>query len=134
MGLKEYVKCQGPFDAILAFSLGATIAAAFIALSGTDYFKCAIFISGGSPPISERLRAQFTSVQRDGVITIPTGHILGLQDGAFAAGVELSELCSRNNRLVMEHSGGHEVPKGEKALADMIRLVNGVVTRALFAQ
>lgn len=132
--LRQYVESQGPFDAVMAFSQGATLSAIFIALYGNEYFKFAIFICGGVPPKDGGWSAKFTNSQTDGTITIPTGHILGRQDDLYAAGLELSEFCSKSNRLIMEHGGGHEVPKGDKASADMSRLVNDVIARTLFAQ
>ena len=137
--LRQYVESHGPFDAVMAFSQGATLAAIFIALYGDEYFKCAIFICGGIPLEDGGLSAKFANAklangQGDGIITIPSGHILGRQDELFAAGIELGELCLRSNRLIMEHSGGHEVPKGDRASADMSRLVNDVIARTLFAQ
>ena len=132
--LRQYVESHGPFDAVMAFSQGATLAAIFIALYSNQSFKFAIFICGGIPLKDGGLSAKFTNEQIDGTITIPSGHILGRQDDLFAAGIELSELCLRSNRLIMEHSGGHEVPKGDKASVDMARLVNDVIARTLFAQ
>lgn len=128
--LKQYIHDNGPFEAVLAFSQGATLAATFIAYYGVEYFKCAVFICGGI----RGLRAKLMSELGEVTIPVSTGHILGIHDDLYAAGVELSELCSKGNRLVMAHDGGHEVPKGEGPLAEMARLVEGVIARSLFAQ
>jgi len=66
-------------------------------------------------------------------MNILTGYILGSRDDLYMAGVELSELCSSHDRSILEHSGGHENPKGEKATLSMVQVVNCVIAKALFA-
>lgn len=125
---------------MIGFSEGANVAAAFIAQERTmepasRAFKCAIFICGGLSVSYRGPDAEMAHRLGSGpTINVPTGHILGSRDDLYAAGVELSELCSSHNRLILEHSGGHEIPKGEKATLGMVQLVNDVIARALFAQ
>lgn len=52
--LEEYVKSEGPFDGVLAFSQGAALAAMLIARDTFPApFAFAVFICGG-PPFSEK--------------------------------------------------------------------------------
>ncbi|KAL8853085.1 MAG: hypothetical protein Q9221_002116 [Calogaya cf. arnoldii] len=128
--LKDYLELQGPFDAVLAFSQGATLAATFLAVYGNGYFKCALFICSDCP----RLLSKIKDNPRETVITIPTGHIVGREDPLFAAGIMLSEICSRSTCSIFEHSGGHEIPRGIIATADMVRLVNDMIARTILEQ
>lgn len=129
-GLKDYLELHGPFDAVLAFSQGATLAASFLAVHGSGYFKCAIFICGGCP----RLPSKSQDNPRNAVITTPTAHIVGREDPLFAAGIKLSEICSRSNCSIFEYNGGHEVPRGVVATANMVRLVNDMIARTILEQ
>lgn len=43
-------------------------------------------------------------------LTLPTAHIVGRNDSWRPHSLDLADLCTQ--KLVIEHYGGHEVPRG----------------------
>ncbi|KAF3057127.1 putative Uncharacterized hydrolase C22A12.06c [Daldinia childiae] len=91
--LDNYVSEEGPFDAVLAFSQGAMVAATYIVWKArqtpkqqpiASLFKCAIFFSAWNaydPDLfSQGILRPLTSLTDNGAIHIPTAHIWGLGD------------------------------------------------------
>ena len=140
--LQEYVSSNGPFDALVGFSQGATLAAAFLAqrsqVSPTSFspdIKLAVFICGGAPGgLRDGVAARLDVGLNGAVIDIPTAHILGKKDTAYDAGIELSQLCRQEHREVLEFDGGHEVPMSRKVVSEMVAAFERVIDRTLFRQ
>ena len=126
--LEEKIETEGPFDAVMAYSEGAALAASLIIsritrarwLKSTQPaifspFKCAIFFSGkipGDADAAERGEIRFRHQDTDGeLIPIPTAHIWGGNDFVWPHdGPVLCGLCKRETRTVFIHNGGHEIP------------------------
>ena len=54
-------------------------------------------------------------------LKIPTLHVLGRNDDAYQAGRKLRDLCDARYASIMEHTEGHNVPRGEtEKLKDLI--------------
>ncbi|KAB8270077.1 serine hydrolase FSH [Aspergillus minisclerotigenes] len=121
--LQDFIEQEGPFDAILAYSHGAQLAAAWLAVQdkkGPAYrsIRCAVFLSGGIPyelvscpnngrPVMRHMDPCKTGV----VVDVPTTHIWGRDDRQYPGTSEvLSNLCVSKWREVFIHPGGHEVP------------------------
>lgn len=143
--LEKLVDEEGPFDGVMSFSLGATLAASFIIhrlrkdqrkelLQPT--FRCAIFFCGGLPEevTEDGMNRRVLSVEEDGeLIHIPTAHIWGANDRTYPEfGKVLSKLCREDLRSVFVHPGGHEIPgpKNEDSLQHAIRVIKRTIERA----
>ena len=140
--LENYVAEEGPFDGVMAFSLGAALAATFIIrkLQANPLerrtslpFKCAIFLSGGIPfdylavPLDE---IQSLWVKDEQPIQVPTAHIWGSNDAlADSTSAVLSELCNPQLRTVFIHDGGHDVPgaRSRDATIGMVRAIRHTI-------
>ncbi|KAF3911013.1 hypothetical protein AA313_de0202319 [Arthrobotrys entomopaga] len=122
--LKAYIEEEGPFDGIIAFSHGASLASSLLLAEGhpngnsrnklADRFKCAIFIAAGAPIDSEALRNNKLELLTKGSksrIYIPTAHIWAANDplGPTMSAV-VEALCISNVRHVYVHNEGHMVP------------------------
>jgi hypothetical protein len=137
--LSSYIGEEGPFDAILAFSAGATLAATYLAqLSSSrqtslpEPIKLAIFLSGVSPvSLSSLTSGEFRrlSLEEDGeVINIPTAHVYGMRDERFpGSSAVLETLCKREKRAVFVHEGGHPIPAGRRELGEMVKVVRRAI-------
>ena len=143
--LDAYIAAEGPFDAILAFSQGAALAATLIVRKFSQEskqqhvnptFKCAVFLSGGVPcDPSALLRDELRILDHasDGeVIPVPTANIWGSNDLSWPP--ELSKLCMAQGRTVFIHDGGHEVPgsKSKPALTGTVQAIRRTVDKALY--
>ena len=129
--LDEYIKTEGPFDGVMAFSQGAALISTYLVQQSQDNptqslpFRCAIFLSAARPFDPQALAAgdmRFLEIAREDTpasIRLATAHIWGENDivgrGQAAA---LSQLCDPARRVVYLHGGAHEVP-GPRAKSDV---------------
>ncbi|KAF2752843.1 hypothetical protein EJ05DRAFT_480865 [Pseudovirgaria hyperparasitica] len=116
--LGSYVADEGPFDGVMAFSQGTSLASAFMIAkqnrqNGTAPFKCAIFFCG-RPPFVDIPDQQATA---DTDIQLYTAHIWGARDEEPELAPQLAQMCKASKRHVFAHDGGHEIPGGRDSVA-----------------
>ncbi|KAI9808078.1 MAG: hypothetical protein M1827_007520 [Pycnora praestabilis] len=137
----------GPFDGILGFSEGASVAATLllhqhtkrhdqqIGSSGsssssfsptTPQLKCGVFVSG-LPPCSWTDSRTILADESPMRITLPTAHVVGKRDPGKPASKALWNLCEADRRVLVEHSKGHTVPWDKATVLEMARAVREVV-------
>jgi predicted esterase len=139
--LRDFVDENGPFDAVLGFSQGASLAASFIAhygqgpLSGSSCdFKCAIFMCAING-VHIRGEGRFLNGVDDGeIIQIPTVHIIGSKDPYREESLGLTRICDHRTRVVLDHKGGHEVPRGNTAVSAMASCISKALETAALLQ
>jgi predicted esterase len=137
--LAEYVASEGPFDGVLGFSQGATLAASLLARNAfPPPFAFAVFICA-SPPFSPHLLdvgiVRYHDPAVDGeVLKLPATIIVGAQDAGKDGCVKLAESCQKITRTVFEHEGGHEIPARPKEITQqMAAAVQKTIAQAVFA-
>lgn len=141
--LDAYIQAEGPFDAVMAFSQGASLAATVIAqpvqhnqASVNCGFKCAVLICPGQPldPVAlwrGEVRTLEAKVDGD-VIQIPTAIIMGSKDPSLQDSLNLYNLCCAQTRELSDHGGGHEVPLASKHITSkMVDAIKTVIDKAL---
>jgi predicted esterase len=126
---------EGPFDGILGFSHGATLAAAFLLHHTATRpqsppwgpFRCAVFIAGLAPFEEDgtRIRAD----ERGAVIKLPSVHVAGRQDEIFAESLNLYRLCQRDGAALVVHEKGHLIPRERDDLMAVARAIRGLETK-----
>ena len=137
MDLEQYLKTEGPFDGLIAFSQGTALASAFLleliprfqshGQTYTPSCQCAVFVCGRLPFLDTGMRPYPQQADCRNIIGIPTVHIYGSNDLIDPGqGPALKDLCDPKKAYVYKHQGGHEVPgpKDKDALiesANMIR-------------
>lgn len=139
--LDSFITNEGPFDGILAFSQGATIAGTLLARQyqnvnegviapNSPPFKCAIFFSGIQPVdwdglVTGEVRILDAGID-GGLLKLLTVHVWGRQDLLWSGESEnLSRLCEAHSRLVCIHEGGHEIP-GPKLGNSVVEAVRAI--------
>ena len=137
--LEGYVNAEGPFDAIMGFSEGASLAASFIASQknwseDSPPFKCAVFICAGGAWDSQGQGKQLQPSDLDDLIHIPAANIMGSKDEHYAQSFNLSQGCDIRTREIFDHGGGHEIPRGPKVTVEMAMAINAVIDKALLTQ
>lgn len=133
--LAEYARDSGPFDAVLAFSSGAALAASLMIAEARDSqagklasFRSAVFLCATLPRDVDALadgRAGFFSEEsaRE-AIQVPTVHLWGQRDTQFGAqSKSLVQMCSAATRTEIVHEGGHEVPTQGEALEKAVQAI-----------
>ncbi|KAH8432809.1 uncharacterized protein LDX57_010438 [Aspergillus melleus] len=143
--MKEYITDEGPFDALLAFSQGASCGASLLLHLEREYrkrggpaspFKCAVFFCGGPPEDPRDLElgvARIMDARVDGeVLDLPTGHVWGRNDDRYGYGPGLSALCCGDKREVFVHEGGHEIPgvRDPEGVLKAVQVVKRTLARA----
>ena len=136
--LSETVEEEGPFDGVLGFSHGGTLAAGFLAHHAKQHpygpapFRCAVFISS-LPPFqiddAEQLHFDDTVL---GHINIPTLHVVGKSDFVYNHSLRLHGLCDAESASLVVHDKGHEIPGDRKFVAAMTKALGELSTRASF--
>ncbi|KAI1464032.1 serine hydrolase FSH [Daldinia caldariorum] len=141
--LDNYISEEGPFDAVLAFSEGAMIAATYIIWKAKQtpkqqrmapIFKCAVFFSAWDaydPDLLSEgvLRPLNPSADRD-LIRMPTAHIWGVGDASSTKASNVSEICVSETRQVYVHPGSHEIPgaRMSSAVKSSVRIIRRVIS------
>lgn len=131
--MTRYVASEGPFDAVLAFSQGSSVAAGYALQTEKSHelpFSCAVFIAGiascfdGSQVTIDKI------VNGSPQVSIPTTHIWGTAEEDPANPQGLYELCNPISRFMLVFEGGHEVPgaKNSVALTDSARLIRRMLS------
>ncbi|KAL9609348.1 MAG: hypothetical protein Q9167_005872 [Letrouitia subvulpina] len=122
---------QQPFDGVLGFSEGASVAASLIlhqADQRKEPFKFAIFICGLSATTyaEERLVLSDETSLR---IRIPTAHVLGAKDPVRQLSLTLFNLCDPSLATMFDHGKGHTIPWGA-ATEKMATEIRQVIRRS----
>ncbi|KAF2643546.1 hypothetical protein P280DRAFT_422540 [Massarina eburnea CBS 473.64] len=140
--LERYIEICGPFDGVIAFSQGVTLASTLLVRQAQEsprpgHIKVAIFFSGG-PPVDPGMLDGGVIVPLDGettgeVIDIPTAHIYGsIEHGELEEPPKLLALCKAGVRERFEHCGGHEIPgsKDRVVIVGVIQAMRRAIWRA----
>jgi predicted esterase len=106
--IEDACERDGPYDGVLGFSQGATLAAIALATPRlAKRFAFGILVSG------MRARAEETKTCDYGAIEVPTLHVIGLRDvvvpNALSEG--LCDAMTSSPRTRETHDGGHRVPR-----------------------
>lgn len=140
--LYEIMERDGPFDGIVGYSEGATIAGTLLLHEQVrernegrvPMFKCALFF-GGWPPMTPALDGIVLADQSDLMIDTPTCHVIGSLDPYLHGNIALYNVCDPDTAFIFDHAKGHTLPRDKhmvKELGDTIRRmideVNGGVS------
>ncbi|KAJ5539525.1 hypothetical protein N7513_007857 [Penicillium frequentans] len=118
--LADYVAENGPFDAVMGFSLGATLAVTFLFNSNKfgfvePPFKFAILLCSCLPCDWDALQTGklgfLDQTQVTAPIKLPTIHCWSPEDTEYPGESRLVvDMCDVSNRVNLQHSAGHNVP------------------------
>ncbi|KAL9085408.1 MAG: hypothetical protein Q9159_004697 [Coniocarpon cinnabarinum] len=155
--LDDYIRTEGPFDGMLAYSHGAQLAASYLSYlhqrrPRDKCIKCVVFISGGVPyelednvvgvctadSLVPLVTAEATSTSlyqmsphRNGVqVYVPAANIWGEHDELYPGSSKvLSRLCWQDWSKVFIHGGGHDIPtmKAKDDLLGCVKTIRRVV-------
>lgn len=107
--LRTVFREQGPFDGVIGFAQGGTLAAVLAAMQPDPefQFKFAVCISA----FPSRARAHAAYVQA-GSVKVPALHVLGLGDILVTPdrSIKLFEAFDPASAMLVKHPGGHFVP------------------------
>ncbi|KAK8097015.1 uncharacterized protein PG998_005238 [Apiospora kogelbergensis] len=129
--LFDIMEKEGPFEGIIGYSEGATVAGTLLLheqrrrekAGRTPQIKCAIFFAGW-PPLDPVTYAMVLSDESDLMIDIHTCHIIGSLDPYVSGSLALYNTCDPDTAYIFDHGKGHTLPREKgvvKELGDVIR-------------
>ncbi|KAL8657371.1 MAG: hypothetical protein Q9226_001980 [Calogaya cf. arnoldii] len=137
----DYVEQQveqhvnGPFDAVLGFSEGSSVAASLMlrraAQGKLPLFKFAIFFCA-VVPFRFNDKGLLLADERPERIEVATLHIVGARDPVRLAGVSLYNLCDQRLAAFYDHGKGHTIPWGPQT-ENITKWVREIMQRAQMA-
>ncbi|KAI0532015.1 DUF341 domain protein [Xylaria digitata] len=145
--LESYLRAEGPFDAVLAFSQGAALIVSYLmrrAQRESPYldpasFKCAVLFSpvqALNPELLSQSSAQVLNGLVHGVnINTPTALIWGSNDAVTDA-ASISGLFYPDKSETYMHDGGHEIPgpRMKDNVRSIVQLIRRVVSLSTYRQ
>lgn len=134
--LQQYIEehDEGPFDGVLGFSEGASVAASLIlrqsAEKRTSPFKFAIFICA-VPPFRWDCKGIVSADETPERINIPTAHVVGSKDPLHLGNRILYNLCHQPSASIFDHRGGHTIPWNLVTTQGITKEIRAVIQRSL---
>ncbi|KAJ5249136.1 hypothetical protein N7468_000587 [Penicillium chermesinum] len=132
----QFMAARGPFDGIMGFSQGGSLAARLIIKHAEEHpleaplFRCAIFLCAGQPWDSSG--TDFVEPRPDyHPINIPTAHIVGKNDHIYPMSTKVYQLCEPSKASYYDHGGGHQIPFQSEKTDEMVRVIEEAIDRAL---
>lgn len=123
--LYEIIDEEGPFDGVLGFSHGGTLASGFLINHAKMYprapplFRCAIFVNSLPPFRMNPGEAPVLDSDLEGYINIPTVSVGGSKDWLLEYSRALHRICDSSRSRWVMHSKGHDIPVDKKNVAAM---------------
>lgn len=120
--LYSAIEEEGPFDGILGFSHGGTLASGFLIQHAKRFphdpplVRCAIFIN--SLPPFRMNEKPVIDMGLEGYLSLPTVNIAGAQDSLLEYSWALHQLCPPTSTWIV-HSKGHDIPGDKTNVAKM---------------
>jgi pimeloyl-ACP methyl ester carboxylesterase len=113
---------EGPFDGVIGFSQGAALAALLVGLRGDSIaFDFAILVGGFSSNDPE-LAKLYDRRER---FALPSVHVMGRADGIVPIGVSRDLARRFSNATIIEHDGGHVIPRDAASIEGVRTFVGG---------
>jgi len=133
--LYETMERDGPFDGIIGYSEGATVASTLVLDEKRRFeeegrermIKCAVFFCGW-PPIKPDDGGIVLSDESDTLIDIPTCHVVGADDPYFHGSMALYNVCEEDTAIFFDHGKGHTLPRDARTLEELETVINNLVT------
>lgn len=140
--LEAYIQSAGPFDGLMAFSIGAVLGATLLVQKSQTNaplpFRLAIFFCGGAPGDPAALyedRFRILDGAFDGeLLHLPTAHIWGKNDPRNPSwGPQLASLCSSHLESIFVHERGHDIPSWHDlvGLERTVQCIQRTIDRAI---
>ncbi|KAJ5894605.1 hypothetical protein N7495_006296 [Penicillium taxi] len=140
--LDRYLESEGPYDGVMAFSMGATFVLSWMTKKIREQkeksvqlpFKLGIFFSNAGELLDYNISSDnmitLDSIPFDELIGLPTAHIWGISDPDKENALLGSQACKEEVRHVFIHERGHEVPISSENVISMAKVINRAIAQA----
>ncbi|KAH9909897.1 serine hydrolase FSH [Xylariomycetidae sp. FL2044] len=128
---------EGPFEGIIGYSEGATVAATLLLAeqrrleqTGREpMIKCAIFFAGW-PPLDPLTFAMVLADESDTMLDLHTCHIIGSLDPYVAGSMALYNVCEPDTAHIFDHGKGHTLPRDKEVIKELGNVIRGMIEDA----
>ncbi|OKL57045.1 hypothetical protein UA08_07372 [Talaromyces atroroseus] len=137
--LYDVIEEDGPFDGVMGFSHGGTLASGFLIHHAKTRpydpppFRCAIFLNSLPPFRMNPGESPVVDADLEGYLTLPTLSIAGKKDFVFESSVALYNLCDPRKSQLVVHENGHDVPRDPKNIKLMAQEVRKLFTVSMYS-
>ena len=129
--VQETIDEEGPFDGVIGFSQGATLALALLLRHSTDHpldppyaiFKFAIFFSC--------VGIREDQNHWDSKLGIPSLHVFDEADSISAKSTIAKELCEPGSAKLVVHQRGHDIPRDNVSVNAILAAIQHLQHRAM---
>lgn len=129
--VQTVIEEDGPFDGIMGFSQGATVALALLLRHAAEnpldppYALCkfAIFFNC--------IGIDAAQLRWDCKLSIPSLHIIGKEDRWFAQSLWATEQCEPGTAKLITHELGHAIPRDKVMVAAILDAIKDLQHRAI---
>ncbi|KAJ5081200.1 Serine hydrolase FSH [Penicillium angulare] len=142
--LEDYLKAEGPYDGVMAFSMGATFVLSWMARKSLENkdsnsfqlpFRVGIFFANAGPLLDYDLSSSgsvkvLDSAALEELIKIPTVHVWGTGDPDKENAALASQACKGKEKSVFVHGRGHEVPTAIETVIPIAKVINRAIIQA----
>jgi hypothetical protein len=136
--LYEVIEEEGPFDCVMGFSQGASLAYLFLLYHALKHpldppyalFKYAVFFSGAALPDAWSIGCTEGDL-RNMVLQIPSLHVCGEMDELLEHSLILLERCVKGATSVIMHKLGHEIPKDRATVHSIVKAIETLQYKAM---
>ncbi|KAK1967459.1 hypothetical protein LY78DRAFT_680118 [Colletotrichum sublineola] len=128
--LADIVAKRGPFDGIIGYSEGATVASTFMLWEQRRFkrsgikpaFKYGIFFAGW-PPVDPKNHHVCLSDETDERIEARTLHIIGSLDPYVDGSTALYNMCDPDTAYLFDHAKGHTLPRDKETIKELGNII-----------
>ncbi|XP_077517549.1 esterase OVCA2-like isoform X3 [Amblyomma americanum] len=118
--IEQACKLEGPFDGILGFSQGAAMAAMILLMQCLKKVECSFKFGVLVAGFRSRSSAHDHLFAKEGLIDVPTLHIVGETDNIIPKAQAIEILPFFVSPSVLYHPGGHFLPTSGQCKMDYI--------------
>ncbi|KAL2104893.1 hypothetical protein VUR80DRAFT_9379 [Thermomyces stellatus] len=132
--LYDVIERSGPFDGVIGYSEGATVAATLLLCEKAKAeperkgLRCGIFFMGWPPMDPEG----FSLVLRDESpwsIDVPTCHVIGSLDPYLDGSMALYNVCDPETAVIFDHAKGHTLPREKRLVKELGDTIREMISR-----
>ena len=136
--LYDVIEDEGPFDGILGFSHGGTLASGFlIHHTKTHPFepppvRCAAFFNSLPPFRMNPGEKPVVDDNLSGYLSLPTLSFAGSTDFVREQSLDLYGLCEQKSSELVQYKSGHDIPSDAASVEKIATAIRKLSTRALY--
>ena len=136
--LYDIIDDEGPFDGVLGFSQGGTLASGFLIHHAKIYpfepppFRSAVFFNSLPPFRMGPGEKPVADEDLSGYLRLPTLNFAGSKDFVLKHSLDLYRLCDQKSSELVLYDAGHDIPSDAASVDKIAAAIRKLALRALY--